>query len=75
MSGPRTGTGQSPRVTPVVPTPGFIQLASGARIYSGLGVPPNTLGQDGDLYARKFGGGPGIGHWYFNTAGVWASIA
>ena len=77
MTGPATQPPGAPKVgvttPPIAPT--WIQLFNGARIYSGSGVPPATLGKTGDLFARKDGGGAGLTHIYFNNGGAWIGIA
>lgn len=77
MTGPATQPPGAPKVGAATPLAilSFTQLASGARIYSGNGVPPATLGKTGDLFARKDGGGAGLTHIYFNNGGAWIGIA
>lgn len=76
MTGPRVGSDQLPRIPGPAPLPAFFQLPGvGSRVYNINGVPPVTLGINGDYAFRKDGGGAGATHLYFKNAGAWLGIA
>lgn len=50
-------------------------VGSSAAVYSGVGVPPNSLGQNGDLYARTDGTEAGHTILYHREAGAWVATA
>lgn len=52
---------------------GGLVSASGT-FWVGTGVPPNSLGQNGDLYSRTDGGGAGA-RVYQKQAGAWVATA
>ncbi len=53
---------------------GGLQLGSKSRIYSGLDVPPTTLGVSGDYYFRQDAPGTALERIYINNGGTWQGI-
>ena len=52
-----------------------LQIQRGGHLLSGIGVPNNAIGVNGDAYLRINGGGAGATHLYYKNAGAWEGIA
>lgn len=59
----------------LIPVGGILKLNNQTTFRSGVGVPANSVGVDGDVYFRYDGGGAGLTHLYYRNSGAYIGIA